>query len=48
MDIALLLFLLQLDTVAALALIPYLLYRAYGVWWGMRCGSSTAHRLSPS
>jgi tryptophan-rich sensory protein len=34
MDIALLLFLLQLDTIAALALIPYLLYRAYGVWWG--------------
>ena len=28
MDIALLLFLLQLDTIAALALIPYLLYRA--------------------
>lgn len=34
MDIALLIFLAQLDTVAALSLIPYLIYRVYGVWWG--------------
>ncbi|MEK6336446.1 MAG: tryptophan-rich sensory protein [Acidobacteriota bacterium] len=34
LDIALFLCLLQLDTVAAQVLIPYLLYRAYGVWWG--------------
>ncbi len=34
MDIALLVFLTQLDTVAALSLIPYLIYRVYGVWWG--------------
>jgi len=34
MDIALLLCLLKLDTAASLALIPYLLYRVYGVWWG--------------
>lgn len=34
MDLVLLVLLIQLDTVAALSLIPYLLYRIYGVWWG--------------
>ncbi|HEY5883411.1 MAG TPA: tryptophan-rich sensory protein [Pyrinomonadaceae bacterium] len=34
LDVSLFLCLLSLDTVAALALIPYLLYRIYGVWWG--------------
>ncbi|MGA9998069.1 MAG: tryptophan-rich sensory protein [Pyrinomonadaceae bacterium] len=34
MDIALLIFLIQLDKVAAWVLIPYLLYRIYAVWWG--------------
>ena len=34
MDIALFICLLQLDHVAAWSLIPYLIYRAYGVWWG--------------
>jgi benzodiazapine receptor len=34
MDVALLLCLLRLDAIAAWSLIPYLLYRIYGVWWG--------------
>jgi tryptophan-rich sensory protein len=34
MDIALLICLVQLDKVAAWALVPYLIYRIYGVWWG--------------
>ena len=33
-DIILLLLLLKLDTTAAWALVPYLIYRVYGVWWG--------------
>lgn len=34
MDIALLICLLLLDRFAAWALIPYLLYRIYAIWWG--------------
>ena len=34
MDIALFICLLWLDVVAAWALIPYLLYRIYAIWWG--------------
>ena len=34
MDITLLIFLIQLDQLAAWALVPYLLYRIYAVWWG--------------
>jgi tryptophan-rich sensory protein len=34
MDVALFIFLTQLDAVAALSLIQYLTYRVYGVWWG--------------
>jgi tryptophan-rich sensory protein len=34
LDLALFICLIQLDTVAALSLIPYLLYRVYAVWWG--------------
>jgi tryptophan-rich sensory protein len=34
MDITLLIFLIQLDTSAAWALVPYLIYRVYAVWWG--------------
>jgi len=34
LDLALFICLTQLDRVAALSLIPYLLYRIYGVWWG--------------
>lgn len=33
-DIMLLILLIKLDTVAAWALVPYLAYRLYGVWWG--------------
>jgi len=33
-DIALFICLMLVEKVAALALIPYLLYRIYGVWWG--------------
>jgi len=33
-DILLLLCLRRLDALAALALLPYLVYRAYAVWWG--------------
>lgn len=34
LDITLFVFLLMLDRIAALTLIPYLIYRVYGVWWG--------------
>ena len=34
MDIALLILLINLDSLAAWALVPYLLYRIYAVWWG--------------
>jgi tryptophan-rich sensory protein len=34
MDVALFLCVLQLDVIAACSLIPYLVYRIYGVWWG--------------
>ncbi len=34
MDIALFIFLVRLDKLAAWALVPYLLYRIYAVWWG--------------
>ena len=34
MDTALFVCLIQLDTVAAWSLIPYLIYRIYAVWWG--------------
>jgi tryptophan-rich sensory protein len=34
LDITLFICLLQLDNVAALSLIPYLIYRIYGLWWG--------------
>ena len=34
MDITLLLYLIQLDTIAAWSLVPYLVYRIYAVWWG--------------
>ena len=34
LDIALLVCLVRLDDVAAWALIPYLLYRIYALWWG--------------
>lgn len=33
-DLALLMCLVWLDQTAALALIPYLIYRLYAVWWG--------------
>jgi tryptophan-rich sensory protein len=34
LDLALFLCLLRLDSQAALALVPYLIYRVYAVWWG--------------
>ena len=34
LDCALFLCVVQLDSVAAWSLIPYLIYRLYGVWWG--------------
>ena len=34
LDIALFACLLYLDRLAALSLVPYLVYRAYAVWWG--------------
>jgi hypothetical protein len=34
MDIALFVSLIQLDTLAAWSLVPYLIYRIYAVWWG--------------
>lgn len=34
MDVVLFVCLIQLDPVAAWSLVPYLIYRAYAVWWG--------------
>lgn len=34
MDVTLLILLIQLDTMAAWSLVPYLIYRVYAVWWG--------------
>ena len=34
MDVALFIFLIQLDKAAAWVLVPYLLYRIYALWWG--------------
>jgi translocator protein len=34
LDLLLLAFLLKLDRTAAISLIPYLIYRVYGVYWG--------------
>ena len=34
LDITLFICLIQLETVAAWSLIPYLIYRIYAVWWG--------------
>lgn len=34
LDITLFICLLQLDNVAVLSLIPYLIYQIYAVWWG--------------
>lgn len=36
LDIALLFCLTQLDALSAWALLPYLIYRIYAVWWGYR------------
>jgi len=33
-DVTLLVCLIQLDAIAAWSLVPYLIYRVYGVWWG--------------
>ena len=34
LDVFLLILLIELDKLAAWALVPYLIYRVYGVWWG--------------
>ena len=34
LDVILAMSLVRLDTVAALVLVPYLVYRVYAVWWG--------------
>ena len=34
LDVVLLICVSQLDSVAASALVPYLVYRVYAVWWG--------------
>ena len=36
MDLVLLICLIRLDRVAAWALVPYLIYRGYSVWWAYR------------
>jgi tryptophan-rich sensory protein len=36
LDITLFVLVLFLDAVAALSLVPYLIYRVYAVWWGLR------------
>jgi len=43
MDVALFVLLIELDKVAAWALIPYLLYRIYGVWWGYAVWKANDH-----
>ncbi len=35
-DIALFVLLVQLDRLGTLAIVPYLLYRVYALWWGYR------------
>ena len=35
-DAGLFVCLIQLDVIAAWALVPYLIYRVYGVWWGYK------------
>jgi benzodiazapine receptor len=47
MDVALLVCLLRLDRVAAWALIPYLLYRIYALWWGYWLWKLNSVRPSP-
>lgn len=34
LDVALVILVVQLDSPAAFSLLPYLVYRVYGVWWG--------------
>ena len=34
MDVALFICLMRLDRITAWSLVPYLMYRVYGVWWG--------------
>ena len=36
LDVALFVYLLRLNKLAAWSLIPYLMYRVYSVWWGYR------------
>jgi tryptophan-rich sensory protein len=45
LDVGLFICTLQLDKRAALFLIPYLLYRVYGVWWGYALWN--ANRTTP-
>lgn len=44
LDVILLILLVQLDELSAWALVPYLIYRVYGVWWGY--GFWRANRIS--
>lgn len=47
LDVPLFVWLLYLDTRAAGALIPYLAYRAYAVWWGYALWRANADPLRP-
>lgn len=47
LDVSLFLCLLSLDRVAAVALIPYLVYRIYGVWWGYALWKINCKAISP-
>jgi tryptophan-rich sensory protein len=47
MDVTLLILLVQLDTLAAWSLLPYLIYRVYAVWWGYALWKSNRSGATP-
>jgi tryptophan-rich sensory protein len=47
MDVTLLILLVQLDTLAAWSLLPYLIYRVYAVWWGYALWKSNRSGTTP-
>lgn len=46
-DTMLFVLLLMLDRIAALSLVPYLVYRVYGVWWGYALWKINRGRAAP-
>jgi hypothetical protein len=46
LDLLLIGLVVRLDSVAARALVPYLVYRVYAVWWGRALMKLNPQRLS--